>query len=328
MEMMTVSEVSKKFDISTRMLRYYEKIGIIKSFKKEDYAYRIYDEEAVRRLQLVIVMRKLRVPLKQIAVMLDSNDCREMLEILLQNISELGDEIKALETIRGILQSFAQKLDNRSRLNSSCSLIDDNELVQLSNALRLSKHKLKEEHHMNDLNAVNDTLGRNINVRIVLLPPYTVASCHYIGENPEEAVHKMMDEFIRESRLYEIKPDSRMFGFNHPSPSEQREHYGYEVWVTIPNDMEVPNPLTKKEFKGGLYAAHTIDFPNFNEWGLLNNWVNTSEIYRDNLSELGDEIMMGALEEHLNKIYESHRGNCEDNRIDGKIDLLLPIKFK
>lgn len=180
---------------------------------------------------------------------------------------------------------------------------------------------------MNDLNTANESLGRNINVRMVLLPPCTVASYHYIGENPEETVGGVMDKFIRESKLYEIKPDARMFGFNHPNPSKHREYYGYEDWVTIPDNMEVPNPLVKKNFKGGLYAAYTIDFPNFHEWELLTNWVMTNDTYCANYSELGDEIMVGCLEEHLNWVYASHMG-WPENGIDGKIDLLVPIKSK
>lgn len=327
MKMMTVSEVSRTFDVSTRMLRYYEKVGLISSCRKEDYAYRIYNENAVRRLQLIIVMRKLRIPLKQIAVILNDDDCSMALEILYQNIAELDEEMNALGTIRSILQTFAEKLHNRIRLKTHHDLLDDKELINLSNALRLSKHKLKEECSMNDLNTANESLGKNINVRMVLLPPCTVASYHYIGENPEGTVGGVMDKFIRESKLYEIKPDARMFGFNNPNPSKHREHYGYENWVTIPDNMEVLDPLVKKNFKGGLYAAYTIDFPNFHEWELLTNWVMANDTYCANYSELGDEIMDGCLEEYLNWVYSSHMG-WPENGIDGKVDLLLPIKSK
>ncbi|MHC1750892.1 MAG: effector binding domain-containing protein [Cellulosilyticaceae bacterium] len=327
MEMMTVSEVSRNFDVSTRMLRYYEKVGLISSCRKEDYAYRIYDESAVRRLQLIIVMRKLRIPLKQIAVILDNDDCSRILEVLHKNIAELDVEMNALGTIRSILQAFAKKLDTSIQLKTHFDLLDEKELISLSNALHLSKHKLKEEHLMSDLNTANESLGKNINVRMVLLPPCTVASYHYVGENPEEIVGEVMNKFIRESKLYEIKPDARLFGFNHPNPSQFREHYGYEDWVTIPDNMDVPEPLVKKKFKGGLYAAHTIEFPNFQEWGLLTNWVMENDTYCANYSELGEEVMDGCLEEHLNWVYSSHMGWPEKG-IDGKIDLLFPIKSK
>ena len=68
---MTVSEVSKGLGISTRMLRYYEKEGLIKTKRREDYAYRIYDEAAVKRLRQIVVLRKLRIPLKDISTILD-----------------------------------------------------------------------------------------------------------------------------------------------------------------------------------------------------------------------------------------------------------------
>lgn len=41
--------------------------------------------------------------------------------------------------------------------------------------------------------------------------------------------------------IYEIKPDAGLFGFNHPNPGMREDgKYGYEDWVTIPEDMEVP----------------------------------------------------------------------------------------
>lgn len=80
------------------------------------------------------------------------------------------------------------------------------------------------------------------------------------------------------------------------------------MWVTVPDDMELPEHLTKKKFEGGLYAVLTITFPEFQYWGSLTQWVEDSEIYEPNYSELGEEIMGGCLEEHLNWVYTSHLG--------------------
>ncbi len=55
MENLTISQVSRMYDVTPRMLRHYEKLGLIKAGRREDYAYRMYDEEAVRRLQQIIV---------------------------------------------------------------------------------------------------------------------------------------------------------------------------------------------------------------------------------------------------------------------------------
>jgi len=85
----TVSAVSKNFDISTRMLRYYEQIGLIESRRKENYSYRVYDETAVKRLRQIILLRKLRIPMKQIKNILEKQEITAaIIEVFRQNIGE------------------------------------------------------------------------------------------------------------------------------------------------------------------------------------------------------------------------------------------------
>lgn len=320
---LTISEVTRSFDVTARMLRHYEKMGLITPFHKEDYSYRCYDEENIRRLQLIIVMRKLRVPLKQIAEILRDGGRRETPAILRENIERLDGEIKSLNTVRKALSMLITRFDG-----CEINLLSDGELMETINRLSLSKNALKENIKMDELNKANETLSGNLNVRIIMLPPFTVASNHVIGHDPEEKVGEPVDKFIRDTRLYEIKPDSRFFGFNHPNPGILEEGiHGYEVWVTIPDEMEVPEPLVKKKFEGGLYAALTIRFPEFQFWGELENWVKNSDEYELNYSELGLEIMGGCLEEHLNWVYSAHMG-WPENGIDGQLDLLMPVKRK
>lgn len=330
MENLTITQVSKGFGVTPRMLRHYEKMGLITPIFKEDYAYRTYDEAAVRRLQQIIILRKLRISLKDIAVMLNDEECSASLEILRKSIAELDGEISALGIIRGIIRSLADKLEKSTE---RFDVLKDKEIVELSETLVLSKNTLKEEHSMstenavNELNKANETLAKQLPVRIVMLPPFTVASNHVIGKEPEETVGIEMDRFIREQRLYEIKPDSRYFGFNHPNPGIlPNDEHGYEVWVTIPDDMEVPAPLVKKHYDGGLFAVLTIEFPMFSRWNDLWNWVNESDKY-DFDWRGNEEIMGGSLEEHLNWVYSSHMGFPKDG-IDGQLDLMLPVKRK
>ena len=73
MENLTISQVSKSFGVTPRMLRHYEKMGLITPTYMEDYAYRTYDENAVRRLQQIVILRKLRISLKDISVILDDS---------------------------------------------------------------------------------------------------------------------------------------------------------------------------------------------------------------------------------------------------------------
>lgn len=62
MEHLTITQVAARYDVTPRMLRHYEKLGLLTPCRREDYAYRTYDEEALRRLQQIILLRKLRLP--------------------------------------------------------------------------------------------------------------------------------------------------------------------------------------------------------------------------------------------------------------------------
>lgn len=319
-KMLTVTQVSRACGVSTRMLRYYEKAGLIASRRVEDYAYRVYTPEDVTRLVQILVLRKLRMPLKDIALILQEKDPSRRQEVYQRHIADIDRETEALGMIRRILTHLSDHTDDPALLASP-------ELAALTDALTPAKTNLKEEVSMSDLNNASQVLDEKLNVRIVHLPPYTVASYHYIGHEPEEVVGARGIRFIQESKLYEHKPDARMFGFNHPNPGVLEDGiHGYEEWFTIPEDLPLPEDFTRKQIPGGLYAVLTIRFPEFQYWGTLNQWVESSEEY--DIDWRGDENTMGGcLEEHLNWVRSAHLGNPDDGT-DGQIDLMFPIKRK
>jgi DNA-binding transcriptional MerR regulator/DNA gyrase inhibitor GyrI len=326
MEYTNITQATKQFGLSTRTLRYYEQIGLIKSERAEDYAYRVYSDETLTRIRQIVVLRKLRIPLKSIAEILTNTDARQALDIFMKSISEIDTEITALSTIRDILRRLTEKLSESVHLGKRLDFFS-NDIIGIADTLTVVKPKIKEKTTMNELDQANESLSKLRDVRIVHLPPSTVASFHFIGENPEETVGDEVAKVIKDINLYDLKPDARMFGFNHPSPTKEKHHHGYEVWVTIPDELDVPAPLVKKQFKGGLYAVHSITMPNFHEWGDLYEWVKNSEKYDYDLSPEGEEIMSGCLEEHLNWVYHNHHGWSE-NLSENQLDLYLPIKLK
>lgn len=163
-------------------------------------------------------------------------------------------------------------------------------------------------------------------VRIVYLPPATVAAAHFIGENPEDHVGAQIADFVRKNRLWVVNPGFRHYGFNHPNPVDESNFHGYEMWVTIPEEMEVKPPLVKKQFPGGMYAAHMIPMGNFQEWAWLDCWVRENGRYVYNGSG-NPENMFGSLEEHLN--YCTHiRQTPEGEPETIQLDLLIPVREK
>lgn len=311
MAYMTISEVSKKLGISARMLRYYEQMGMIQSIRLENYAYRVYDDRTVLRIDQIILLRKLQIPLKKIRIRLDGNSS-EAVFLLKQQLLETQQGMAAMQMTAEALQLLIEQLQIKRMQDQDAqsAVWLDSAAASVAELLPFKKHQLGEAQKLT-------AAEKQRHIRVVLLPSFTAASYLYTDENPEEIVGNMMDRFIRSEMLYEKKPDARLFGFCPFSAGDGTAHT-YANWVSIPKDMPLPPPLSREHFDGGLYAAYTIDFPDFYEWEFLKAWANRHPQYRIDEARL-------CLEEHLNWVYSSHMGWPADG-IDGKVDLLLPIK--
>ncbi|WMM25308.1 effector binding domain-containing protein [Tissierella sp. MB52-C2] len=330
MELQTISQVSKYFSISTRTLRYYEQIGLITPVKKEGFAYRAYDMETITRLHQIIILRKLRIPLKQIARILQSTDVRVAIEAFEHNLMEIEDEITALSTIRSIIKAFIEHLNLGSAI---FALPDDEGLLEIVDSLTVSKINFKEEKSMEQLNHASEKLSKleDKDVRIVYLPPMTVAAAYASGEGCEGKAMDMINQFIKDSGLLKIKPDARSFGFDCSKEAIAigEPSHVYEGWVSVPNDIEIPMPLVKRTFNGGLYAAHVLRTWDFEDWRLLREWVNASDKYDNDWGSprwTSPETSAGqGFEETLNFYNFAQKGGKMENL---QLDLLFPIKEK
>lgn len=327
MELQSISQVSRQFSVSTRTLRYYEQIGLITSARQEDSAYRAYDEEAVTRLRQIIVLRKLRIPLKQIAQVLQRADARFAIETFQRNLAEIEDEITALSTIRRLMQSFVEHLNLRG---AAFALPDDEGLLEVVDSLTVSKTHFGEDKPMGDLNRANEQLDKLMDrdIRILYLPPAAAAVAYAEGEGCEGRAGDLITRFASDSGLLRIKPDARSFGFDCSKETltagEPSRAYG--MWVSVPAGLPVPEPLVKQTFGGGLYAAHVLRSWDFSDWRRLKNWVKGNEKYEsDWTSRWGfPESAEGrCFEETLNFYHFVKNGG---QMKDLQIDLLFPIR--
>jgi len=160
MELQTISQVSKALGISAQMLRYYERSGLVTSLRKEGYAYRVYDDGSIKRLQQIILFRKLQIPLKQISEILNNQSAVEMIDVFKQNISELDMQITALSTIRSILVGFTDMLRDKVNIKPKIDLLSDKSMLALINSLSFSENKIRENISMDDLCNASDALEK------------------------------------------------------------------------------------------------------------------------------------------------------------------------
>ena len=322
MGLTTISEVSKIFDVSTRTLRYYEEVGLITSTRKMDYAYRVYDEEATSRLQIILMLRKLNISLKDIQGVLQSNSPDQFITLLQKKLLEVNREIESLSNLKEVIDLFLHHASQYQLSEYDIKALDvfnDESIVEKLHSASLKPKKLKEKKSMEKIKKEIDN-PKVTNVRIIHIPAMSVASSHCEPcKEPEEIAKGVLNDFMKSSDLCNKKPDLRIFGFNNPSEDESGAH-GYEFWVSIPEDMVVPETMTKKEFAGGLYAAHSIKMGDFHEWKPFGEWLKSSEEYEyDQREPLG---MDGCMEEELN-VFTTY---SEGHKACSQLDLLIPVR--
>ena len=96
-ELIKVRDVTLRYDISARALKYYEDAGLISSTRRDDYAYRMYDEEAIKRLEQILILRKLNISIKDIQRIFNASGSDVVLEILEKKARHIDEEVVLLQ---------------------------------------------------------------------------------------------------------------------------------------------------------------------------------------------------------------------------------------
>lgn len=68
------SEVAKLSGVSSRTLRYYDEIGLLKPNSVNENGYRIYTTKEIDLLQLILFYREMDIPLEEIRTLISSKD--------------------------------------------------------------------------------------------------------------------------------------------------------------------------------------------------------------------------------------------------------------
>ena len=108
--LMKIRDVSSRYDISARALRYYEQMGLITSRRSEGYAYRLYDEQELRKLEQILILRKLNISIKDIQRIFSTEGSTVVLSILQQKVDEIDGEVSLLKELREIVMDFITQI--------------------------------------------------------------------------------------------------------------------------------------------------------------------------------------------------------------------------
>ena len=101
-----IKDMSSKYGISARTLRYYEDMGLIVSTRVDGYAYRLYDETAAKKLEQILILRKLSVSIKDINRIFNSSGCEIVLDVLSKKVNDIDSEVSLLYELKEIIFTF------------------------------------------------------------------------------------------------------------------------------------------------------------------------------------------------------------------------------
>ncbi len=131
--MIQIGELAKKIGISTRAIRYYERIGLLKNTKRSPSGYRLYGENAVVLLEFLKKAQKVGFTLQEIQAIWEIRNsgkkpCSYVKEHAKKKIDAIEQKIRELEELRNLLIEIQKGWDTIEMLEdqrkSVCPLIE------------------------------------------------------------------------------------------------------------------------------------------------------------------------------------------------------------
>ncbi len=276
-QVVKIRDVSLKYDISARTLRYYEDMGLMQSIRSENYAYRVYDEAALKRLEQILILRKLNISIRDIQKIFSVYNSSVLLDILGKKVTDIDEEVAWLYELKQIVLEFIRHIKSHDFQNEA----DIKFLYEKANNLEMqimNQQSIDESKTVEDLLRVSQKLNKQPDVRIVEIPKTKMASSGYDTGNGElEKFDKWWSE-IDKNRKDKFFPRDFMCYDLHKNSLIWYYAIGEEIGDT--DGFEVI------DFEGGLYAAAVSkdgdDTDGMRVYNGIMDWINESGYFEVN----------------------------------------------
>ena len=304
MKLVRINEVVNSFGISSRTLRYYEETGLLWSNHPDSKAQRYYDSAALERLKQIIVLRKLQIPIKDIAKIFRSENTAVLIQAFVDKLESLDTEISALSELRKLVDEFLNNM-----LMSGVKKISAITLLYEETEKRLTTVKKSETPAFEKLPEISRKALKLHDIRIIRLPPMRVlTSRRKTGEAENLDEDKLQNLFA----VYGFAPVPGMKNcFMQKEPADE-----WIMLIKIPDDYKNKTVYLDETFPGGLYAVAAAFFESMDDtFVLLREWVNNSADFEPDKQrpEMLEEIMPWDIATKLERYQQ---------------DLYIPIKIK
>lgn len=132
-KMLNIGEVAHGLNLNPQTIYFYERKGLIPSVARDQNGYRLFSEEDIKRLSLIVTLKGLGMTLEEIKEILNLKDnhrltCEEVAHELQEKILQLNTKISQLTTLRNELSHLLQECCTREKSQCSsgeCTLLDE-----------------------------------------------------------------------------------------------------------------------------------------------------------------------------------------------------------
>ena len=125
---MNIGEAARASGINTKMIRYYESVGLVGPTRRSDNGYRVYSDTEVHMLRFIKRARDLGFSMTQIEQLVrlwrdQHRSSAEVKRVAQEHIDELQQKIDELEGMKRTLEHLARHCHGDHR--PDCPIIDD-----------------------------------------------------------------------------------------------------------------------------------------------------------------------------------------------------------
>ncbi len=250
-----IKDMSSRYSVTARTLRYYEDMGLITSIRSDDYAYRMYDEKAVRRLEQILILRKLNISIKDIQRIFKSSSSDIVLDVLEKKVENIDDEIALLHELKEIVLDFIHDIEQVNFSDKYDVKLLYNKAKDIETQLSTSDY-IGKPTDINRLLKVTEKLDKKIpDIMVVRIPSFKAIT---------SGVQTWDDMFKENGYMFQLWQHSHLYKrvifdcFDFLMFKEDKAEW--ICAVEEDHDDRVTASFSSLKFPGGLYAmAVSID---------------------------------------------------------------------
>lgn len=276
----------------------------------DNKAQRYYDAAALERLKQIIVLRKLRIPIKDIVRIYESESTAQLIQAFVDKLDALDTEISALSELRHLVDDFLHKM-----LMSGIKRISAITLLYEETEKRILTTTRDKPVALEELSRISRDALRLHGVRIIRLPPMRVLTSR-LRRGQAEGLDggKMQNLFVK-------------YGLT-PRPGLRNCFYRVErndEWIMlmeIPDDYENATEYIDEKLPGGLYAIASSFMDDLDDtFILLRAWIEKSGEYELDIGAAGQARRQEMMEEIMPWDIAGRFNRYQQ-------DLFIPIRLK